>query len=221
MFVCAPGTHVRYSWRRPLICLCVLVLIGSGQIAVAQAIPDVVRVEEDWELVIGTPDSGSNAPQITCVLSPVGNVDSLYAALTVNHQSLPDYLPGGLQLQVWDDELPQLSRKFPNCAVMALAGETVYWTQSMELGSGVLTFETIGGSSATWGNFGGQGYLKTSVNTTIPNLNGYNPTVSVENSGISYAANRVQSLVLRRVRLFTSTGEMQEVNVDRAVHQQP
>ena len=79
----------------------------------------------------------------------------------------------------------------------------------------------VGGSSATWGNFGGQGYLKASVDTALANLNGYSPTVSVENSGISYAANRVQSLVLRRVRLRTSTGEMQEVEVALTVYQQP
>lgn len=216
----APGTYARYPGQCFVFLVCALSWAGFSQIAEAQSASDIVRVEEDWELVIGTPDPGTDAPQITCVLSPVGNIDSVYAAFAVNHQSLPDFLPGGLQLQIWDNELPQLSRKFPNCAIMAQAGETVSWTQSMALENGMLVFETLGGSSATWGNFGGQGYLKASVDPALANLNGYSPTVSVENSGISYAANRVQSLVLRRVRLFTSTGEMQEVDVSLAVYQQ-
>jgi len=218
--LCASGTYSRYLRRCLVFLVCAFCLAGFGRIAEAQSASDIVRVEEDWELVIGTPDPGTDAPQVTCVLSPVGNVDSIYAAFAVNHQSLPDYLPGGLQLQVWDNELPQLSRKFPNCAVMAAVGETVSWTQSMALENGLLVFETIGGSSVTWGNFGGQGYLKTNVNTPLANLNGYSPTVSVEHSGISYAANRVQSLVLRRVRLFTFGGDMQEATVSLTVYQQ-
>ena len=56
--------------------------------------------------------------------------------------------------------------------------------------------------------------------TTLENLNSYHPTVSVGNSGISYAANRVQSLVLKRVRVTTSEGEVLEDSTARPVHQQ-
>ncbi len=58
------------------------------------------------------------------------------------------------------------------------------------------------------------------MTTTLGDLNGYTPTVSVENSGIAYAANRVQSLVLKRVRLFVSTGEVLEDTAPRTVHSQ-
>jgi len=122
---------------------------------------------------------------------------------------------------VWMDEIPLISRKFPNGAVMAQPGEIVGWTQSMELDDGVLVFEVTDGSSSTWGSFGGQGYLKIYMYTSLTNLNGYSPTVSVNNSGIGYAANRVQLLVLRRVRLITSTGEVLEDTTARVVHQQP
>lgn len=189
-----------------------------SNLAEAESWAEVVRVEEDWELVIGIPDSNSDAPQITSVFSPTGNVESLHAAFEVNHQSLPDFAPGGLQLQLWNGEFPQASRKFPSGAVMSHVGESVHWTQCMELADGVLTFEIRGGNSATWGPFGGQGYLKAAVNTTLDNLNAYNPAVSVENSGVGYAANRVQSLILRKVRLVTSTGEVLEDDTVRTVH---
>jgi len=168
----------------------------------------VVRVEEEWELVVATPDSNSDGPQITCVMSPLGHVASLHAVFDLNHQSLPSFTPGGLQLQAWSGEWPVSQRKFPDTSVMAHAGETVCWTQSLEIVEGNLVMEITDGSSTTWGSFGGQGYLKTTVDTTLADLNAYDPAVSIAHSGVGYAANRVQSLVLKAVRLTTSTGEV-------------
>jgi hypothetical protein len=159
-------------------------------------------------LVVATPDSNSDSPQITCIISPMGNVASVYTAFDLNHQSLPSYSPGGLQLQVWNGDVAVSQRKFPNDSVLTHAGETICWTQSLEIVEGSLVMEIIDGSSTTWGSFGGQGYLRATVNTTLADLNAYNPAVSIANSGVSYAANRVQSLVLKSVQLTTSTGEV-------------
>ena len=191
-----------------------------AEVATAQSPPTIVRVEEDWELVIGQPDPDSDAPQVTCVISPCGNTGSLHATFELNQQSLPTFTAGGLQLQVWEGEAPVSNRGFPNDAVLAQPGETVRWTQGMELDDGSLGFEITNGSSTTWGNFGGQGYLKASVNTTLTSLDAYDPAVSVENSGVNYAANRVQSLVLKRVRVYTSAGEQVEDTTARIVYSQ-
>lgn len=180
----------------------------------------VVRVEEDWEMVADTPEPDNDAPQVTCVIAPYASMDSLHAAFTLNHQSQPEYVAGGLQLQIWNDETPLTANNFPNAGTMTQSGETVTWTQAMDLQEGRLTFEIINGNSTTWGQFGGQGYLKAEVDTTLANLNQYSPSVSVNNSGISYASNRVQSLALKRVRLILSTGEIVEDNTVRTVHQQ-
>ncbi|MGW8256693.1 MAG: hypothetical protein ACWGMZ_04330 [Thermoguttaceae bacterium] len=194
-------------------------LINAG-ICVADGTGNqVVRVEEDWEMTLGTPDAENDAPQVSCIISPVGNVCSVHGVFTLNHQSLPDYAAGGLQLQIWDDEEPLLGKNFPDESLMAQSDETVTWTQSMELKDGHLTFEIINGNSTTWGQFGGQGYLKAYVNSTLQDLNQYSPTVSVGNSGIGFASNRVQSLILKRVRLILSTGEVIEDNTARVVHQ--
>jgi hypothetical protein len=198
--------------------LAILFLLAWAGTAWAQSPPDIVRVEEDWELVLGTPDADTDAPQVTCAVSPLGNLESWHAALELNQQSLPTFAPGGVQLQIWEGEVPLSDRRFPNGAVLAQPGETVHWTQSMQLSEGNLTFEVINGSSTTWGPFGGQGYLKASVATTLSSLNGYSPAVSVENSRVGYAANRVQSLVLKRVRYYTSTGQQIEDTTPRVVH---
>jgi hypothetical protein len=178
----------------------------------------VVRVEEDWEMVVGTPDPTTNAPQAVCVISPVGHVEATHATIVLNHQSLLSYEPGGLQLQIWDGEVPVSDRLFPNAGIMNQQGEIIRWTQSMEISGSFLLFEITNGSSTTWGSFGGQGYLKATVPTTLANLNAYNPAVSVQNSGVSYAANRVESLILKGVRVFLSTEEQLNDTTARIVY---
>lgn len=200
-----------------LFCLSLPMLFFFGG-TICFAEDQVVRVEEDWKMVLDVPDPVTVAPQVTCVISPAANLDSLYAAFTLNHRGLPDFIPGGLQLQVWNNEMPLVVRDSPDVSVLSYDGETITWTQAMELNDGSLTFKIVNGHSATWGEFGDQGNLKVSVNSSLTNLNNYNPTVSVKNSGIGFAANRVYSLVLLRVRLITSTGAVIEDNTERVVH---
>jgi hypothetical protein len=199
-----------------------LLIIFSGGNCLAQENPpaQIVRVEEDWKMILEQPEPESVAPQVTCVISPVDNVNSLHAALTLNHHGLPDFTPGGMQLQIWNNETSMLNNNNPNNAVLSQTDEIVSWTQSMELKEGALTFEVINGSSATWGEFGGQGYLKAVVNTTLENLNNYSPDVSVGNSGIGFASNRVHVLVLDKVRYITSTGAVIEDDTQRIIHYQ-
>lgn len=178
----------------------------------------VVAIEEDWELVVASPDANSTAPQVSCTISPLSHVGSLHAAFELNHQSQPEFTAGGLQLQLWNDEQPLGSRKFPEPAVLSADNEAVHWTQALRIEDGTLTFEITEGSSTTWGSFGGQGYLKASLTTDLENLNEYDPDVSVRNSGVAYAGNRVTKLVLKRVRATLATGEVIEDTTQRVVH---
>ncbi len=216
MIVSRAGGMARLSYR--LAAIMVAVLLTGVQPDASWAQTSVVRVEEDWELVVTSPDSASDAPQITCVFSPTGDVRSVYGVFVLNHQSLPDFVAGGLQLQVWLGEEPLVARKFSNNAAMTQAGEIVRWTQRIEITDGTLSFEIVDGSSSTWGTFGGQGYLKASMPTGVTSLDAYHPQVSVDNSGINFAANRVQSLVLKRVRLTMSDEQVLEDATERTIH---
>jgi len=182
---------------------------------------DIVRVEEDWELQVATPDPGSDAPQVTCLFSPTGDVRSVHAAFELNQRSLPSFSPGGLQLQLWNGEVPQGRAQAAATGIMGQPDEIVRWTQSMEIVGGVLKFAVTGGSSTTWGEFGGDGLLKIEVGSELTNLNQYDPQVSVDNTAVGYASNRVKSLVLKRIRVFTSTGDMAEDATPRPVQGQP
>lgn len=207
-----PWTHA------PRVLLTMLGLAFSIDSGFAVEPITLVVVEEDWELIVASPDPNSTAPQISCTISPLSHVNSIHAAFELNHQSQPEFTAGGLQLQIWNDEQPLGSRKFPNPGVLSTDGEVVRWTQSLSLAGGVLTFAIKDGSSTTWGDFGGQGYLNASLVTDLPNLNGYDPAISAKNSGVAYAGNRVTSLILKRVRATLSNGEVVEDPTERVVH---
>ncbi len=167
---------------------------------------DIIRIEEDWKLVVESPDTNSGSPQIRCVLSPNGDIESTHAAFTLNHHSQPDYQEGGMQLQLWSGESIKASQANSKQGVLSHEGETVTWTQSMSLDSGTLTFAVTNGSSTTWGSFGGEGYLKFTVATERTSLGNYLPSVSLNNSEVGFAANRVERLELVEVRAYTADG---------------
>jgi hypothetical protein len=211
--------HTAQSWFGRSLAAALVMLAAAQSLLAQEVAATVVRVQEDWELVVAEPSSELGAPQVTVVFSPVGNLDSWHAAFELNHQSQPSYVAGGMQLQVWNGEQAVVSRKNKEREVLAHNNEVIRWTQEMRLQDGVLSFEVKNGTSTTWGTFSGS--LSASVSTNLANLNGYNPLVSVKESGAGYASNRVSSLVLRRVRLHTSTGEVVEDNTAKVAYPKP
>jgi len=186
--------------------------------ALAQSLP-IVRVEEDWKLVVGEPDPDSHAPQITCVMSPAANLASHYMYLELNHQTLPEFSGGGVQLQVWEGDEHLDTQESPQQALLSHTGEVVTWTQSMHLQGGQLTFGASG-TSTSWGTFGGQGKLQAKAATSLSSLSGYQPSFSVAQSGVGYAANRVTLLVLKEVRYYSAAGLVSRDTSERQVHPQ-
>ena len=190
----------------------------ASSTAIAQ--DDIVRVEEDWVLVVGTPDLNSVSPQLTCVFAPSSDFHSLSGVFELNHQSQPDFSSGGLHLHLWEGTYPLDVRSSHCDCVMSKSNETVRWTQAMTIVDGHLEIEVINGTSLTWGEFGDEGHLKISMPTSLDDLNSYNPQFSVDNSGVGYAAHRVQSLVIKRIRRFTDDGEVLEDSTVRTVYPQ-
>jgi hypothetical protein len=176
----------------------------------------VVGVEEHWELVVGEPDSDLDAPQVTCVISPAGDLNGTHAAFELNHQSQPSFAGGGVQLQVWTGgESPAAAPRQHDGVSLAHNAETVSWVQKMDLVNGKLVFDVDNGTSTSWGSFGNGVYAE--VATSLSNLNGYNPLVSVNNSGVGFAGNRVTSLKLKKVVLKLSSGQTVEDNAVKVV----
>jgi hypothetical protein len=179
----------------------------------------IVCVEEDWELVVGEPDSENVAPQITCVFSPIGSAGALYAALDLNHHSQPSFDGGGAQLQVWANDVPIATVDSGSHAKLHQDDEHVTWTQRMSLEGGALTFAVVNVQADTWGGFAENENLSITVGTTLSSLSTYSPEVSVLNSGIGFAANRVKSLKIYKVRYSTGDGLVIEDATDHVVYQ--
>jgi hypothetical protein len=177
----------------------------------ARAQGNIVQVEEHWELRINEPDEDRSAPQSTMVMSPTGDLTGMHFLFTLNHVTAPGFEAGGLQVQLWyGDDVVQESISTEIGAV-SHNDEVIRWTQRMTVDDGELTFQIVDGESETWGNFGGDD-LTVSTPTSLNKLNGYSPGVSLTESQVSYAENRVASLVLTKLRWIKENGQVYEYN---------
>jgi hypothetical protein len=160
-------------------------------------------VEEDWELVVATPDVTGVGPQITTCMSPVaGNPSPFFVAFNLNYRERPNFAPGGMHVKVWaNSEI--LSTSSAGSAQFGTPGETVTWTQRMFLLGGLVVYDVKDGHSITWGAFG-QGWLLGAVfPSTVSTLAGYDPEASVRTSGVGWQSNNVTHLILMRVRYYS------------------
>jgi hypothetical protein len=207
-------------WRFA-VCLAAVAWIAGWQTLPAQNPPTgVARVEEDWELIVNDPDINDNSPQITCVIAPL-TVDSGYLAVDVNFHSQPEYSAGGVQIHIWSPNQPMLVADSGLTAALGTTNETITWTTKMSVAHNNLTFEVVNGNSTTWGAFGNDGELQLSVGALLASLDGYSPNVSLDNSGVPYASNRVTSLTLKAVRWYSASGTLLQQNTTpQLVHPQ-
>jgi hypothetical protein len=134
-------------------------------------------------------------------------LSSIHGIFNVNYQALDNFAPGGMQLQLWNGETPISFVQIRPDSEFETTGEVVTWTQRVTRSNGRLYFRISDGNSTTWGAFGDTSSLTESVSTNLPDLNLYDPAVSVDNSGVTFAANRVDCLVLERVRIYTSDAQ--------------
>jgi hypothetical protein len=180
----------------PLLIICPL-LYAAGEVV-------VMRVEEDWEVVLNEPSLDVDAPQLHTVISPFGHLDSLHAQITWNYRELPDFQCGGLQIQAWDAG-NCLGKRSVDTSKLSAVAETVSWTQVLQTTGSRVSISVENGQSTTWGSFGGFGL---SGQYPLPDLNGYTTSVSEENSYITYGANRVELIRIKEVRRYDSEGNL-------------
>jgi len=175
---------------------------AAGGVRAQQATPSPDRVEEDWELVIASPDLEGAGPQIATSMFPEGDDSSPFVEFDLNFRQTPKFQPGGLQVQVWSNKQVVDSAIHGTTAQCNTPGETVRWTQSMSLAGGQITYAIKAGTSTTWDAFGQDDQLTLSFATSATSLDAYTPQKSVDRSGVSWEANLVSGMRLVQVRYY-------------------
>jgi hypothetical protein len=200
-----------------LLCVPAATLGGDG--AEGDLVDAIIRVEEDWVMVLVEPNGDVGAPQFHSFMSPYNELSSVYAQITWNYRESPDFSGGGLQLQFWDGgECPAMTRDVGEDSLSSEA-ETVLWTQSMETNGSRLTFRVINGYSSSWGLFGGD-QMTIQPDHALANLNNYRTGISKSNSWITYGQNRVLFLAIVQARRYSSAGLISADNTLRIIYQQ-
>ena len=125
---------------RPLGWVASLVVLGLLPLGAARG-QDIVRVEEDWELVVGDPDVNSCGPQVVTTMSPGWDISGTYFTMEINHRSAPYWQPGGISIHRWNGEWRMASFDRSDRTIMNTDGEVVSWTQALYFEDGKLTYK--------------------------------------------------------------------------------
>lgn len=186
-----------------------VLLLGLMHVPATGQVP-FVRIEEDWELQVLHPDAQLDAPQVTIAQLPGGYSHDLLLQLSVNYGASPSFSRGGYQLRaaLGDTEISR-SRQLEN-EVLTIPSETLTWTLFIQEDPQGLYFGVINGQSQSWGAFGGEAIFVPYSASGLTSLAAYHPQNSVNNSEISYAANRVGKLRLTKVRAYSAQGPLGE-----------
>ncbi len=192
-----------------------LVLAGTvwGQEpATGEETPTVVKVEETWRVEVGEPNLERNGPQVTLAMSPNGGTSGEFFVFTLNHKNYPHYAAGGSQLTLFNGEHISEYRNGAKEGPIRYTEEVIEWTQRLTVNeNGTVTMEVVEGNCPSWGDFGGQGYLKSTTIGTYQSLNGYRTETSLTESEVGFAGNRVAYLTLQRVRWYLADGRVFEL----------
>ncbi len=170
----------------------------------------IERIEEDWELHVLQPDAQLDAPQVTMTMLPFDS--NVYLQIDWNHATYPEFSRGGFQVRACTDTTCLTSTRVQEGTVLSHAAEIVSWTQVVQRVEGGFLFGIENGTSTSFGNFGGPSTFVaiSDSQSGAPSLNAYNPSDSAENSGVTFARNRVAWLRFKKARVFLSTGDVLE-----------
>jgi hypothetical protein len=202
--------HCYCRLRRLFLTVLCMALLDIRGVNAHEGDVQIVSVTEEWEMSVGEPNQGENGPQVTMLMAPDGNLDGDYFAFNLNFRQWPAYVAGGLQVMRFDGDNIEDYVSCSQHQQIASDHEIIRWQQRVYLHEGSLEFEVLNGSSTTWGSFGGSS-LRLSHGTSMQSLNNYTPLLSIAESGVGFAGNRVQSLRLMKVILKISTGEEFEI----------
>lgn len=179
-------------------------LVWSGQCAWAQKGQPITGIEEDWQVTFGDPEPGSKGPRINMTIAPSSDLTADYVVFEINHQTEPDDVAGGMQVQRWKGKRCLDYRNSQKEGPVRIKNDVVSFTLSMQVQNGSLTFGVLNGDSKTWGKFGVDGWLSLSMIDERGDLSAYDPKISLQKSRVEFDPHRVQRVVRNRIRYYSN-----------------
>jgi hypothetical protein len=209
----------------PLVFAVVAALLNSlSSMTSAQSSPEgvpsgVTRVEEDWKVIIENPSPETDSPQLTVVFGPADPESGTHAIFELNHSTQPDFMEGGMQLQCWWGESLIGYKNQHHPAEFYVPNETVTFTTGTEIRESRIRMDIANGHSQSFGDFGGETYLKISVLTSRPNLDGFDADFSLNHSRCGWGSNHVRKFCRTAIRYYNDAGEVvSEDTTERVIH---
>jgi hypothetical protein len=187
-------------------------LTNSSQAQDGNSDPEITMILEQWEVKVADPDVDTNSPQLSTIMTPDNSHPEDFFAFELNHSTIPEFSPGGMQVQYWSGD--QLS-KYQYSATNELIDEspdTIIWTQRLSLNNGQLRFQIINGDSESFGDFGGSALFTLTTPSNLQSLNAYSYEESAKYSNVTYGTNRVEKMQLKRVRFYSGSTLVKQMN---------
>lgn len=176
---------------------------------------DIIKIEEDWELVLTEPDTNKYSPQINLFLAPFGNDLQRYFQLQFNHAAQDDFSGGGFRVAAMIGETNYDQARGNALGALSYNQDIVRWTSVIAIQNGEYLFAVKNGSCQSWGTFGGPEYLVRMPSGENASLEAYAPQNSVDLIDIGFGKNRVTSLKLLRVRQYDTDGQVNTIDVNQ------
>jgi hypothetical protein len=197
-------TSVRRTVRAGLAVVAAAALLTTAPSGQAQlGGGPIVRIEQDWELVVNTPDTTLCSPQIFILMYPESGGD-IWGQFLINYNDQPKFSAGGVQIQLWQNSsVLDGEDNAPRQAILQNANETVTFTLVMEIKGGKLNFNAQNVSSPSFGDIN---HLASSAAYDPNSFTNYKSSDSTGKSGILFGSNRVTSLTLKQVRKIDQAG---------------
>lgn len=174
------------------------------------------RIEEDWELILNTPDGATGSPQIAFEMTPEAG-SPLTGIFLINDRDTPNFLAGGVQVQLWNGDTNTATADFGS-TTLANVDEKITFTLYMDRQTaGQLKYGVLKGQCTTWGDLG-KAPLNVSCPDTMNTFTNYLSANSVSNAQIMLGANRVKSLKLIQVRKYYVKGQGKDTETGITVY---
>jgi hypothetical protein len=204
---------MNHSLKRASTCRlwCFALLVAFCTAAAAQAQqPRVYKIEEDWELVVSSPRPAIHSPQISIYTMPNDSNPGVFFQLQLNYAARKDFSEGGFMVSAIRNGKPVQETRSDVCQLLAYDGEQLRWTSVMAVIGNELLLAIKDGQGSHWGSFGGPDYIVRMPAQGLTHLDGYTPQSSKQTVDVSFGANHVQSLVLKRARAYYTDDQVVE-----------